>query len=359
MSKCDVTLHLDQADATYTPGVPITGTVRMTATAPLEYRRVVLLRRWRTEGRGSRDTGGKRTVPLAEAGTLAEGETLELPFAMDAPDEPFTYHGHHLSIEWFIEARVDVPMGRDATAEQAFVLTPGEQAAAAPYMSGGPEVTDAMDVEQARQLGATLSVGCLALFGLPAFLMGVILLVHGIDVLAAEPLEGWGFLAFGVIALGAGGLMLFAALHRHLSESKLEEVDVRLDPWTARPGERVRLHLRIVPRTDIVVEGVRASLRGREEATFRKETLDADGTTGSHWETHKHVVHEAEERIAARPQTVRAGEAATWEAAFTIPEGAPFSFADYNNEVVWTVAPLVEIRRWPDWSTRLQLIVRP
>lgn len=80
--------------------------------------------RWFTRGRGDRD---QRDVAVIEIPFTAgvPTEPTRFPFAFTVPpDGPVTYFGNLLTIEWEIQARLDVSWAVDPSVARLFAVVP-------------------------------------------------------------------------------------------------------------------------------------------------------------------------------------------------------------------------------------------
>ena len=107
MSKCNYEIVFDRADRTYEAGEQVTGTLRLTVNKTINCRNVRVTARWKTHGRGNLTSGKYFTLNVHE-GELLEGRQYEFPFEFEAATKPWTYRGHHLNIDHYVEARVDI-----------------------------------------------------------------------------------------------------------------------------------------------------------------------------------------------------------------------------------------------------------
>ena len=57
-------------------------------------------------------------------GELLEGRQYEFPFEFEAATKPWTYRGHHLNIDHYVEARVDIAWAIDPKFETEFIVLP-------------------------------------------------------------------------------------------------------------------------------------------------------------------------------------------------------------------------------------------
>ena len=349
MSKCDFTIQFDRDDPTYLPGDRIRGTVHVRVNEDFEHRRIVLKREWRTHGRGNRDTGGTEEVQLESGGMCRAGDTMTFPFEVAAPAGPFTYHGHFLNVDWYIEARADIARAIDPSGKQDFVLIPGDRSFT--DYSMGTLTLDATNtaIERTEQLQRKVQN---AVFG------GVtaVLLIIGLVQLARSGLLTGTFDSnnAGGAIVGALLLLLGAAAALRLSRNalarrRLGAIKLTVTPRQVRPGAvvQVRLHSPVV--TDATIDGARLSLVGKEMV------VRGSGTDRT---THMHTLHEQEMQLIDLPQGVRHGPMEV-SGEVVLPPDAPYSFRASDNRLYWTLTARLSLPGWPDWHEDVELIVRP
>lgn len=104
--------------------IPAGGTVigRVTVPSPtgLSARAVVVEIGWRTSGRGDTDEGIVVTDTVHE-GAIPPGG-IDVDFAADIPNVPWTYQGELIKIGWFARGRIDRKLARDPKHECTFVV---------------------------------------------------------------------------------------------------------------------------------------------------------------------------------------------------------------------------------------------
>src|SRR5262245_10620623 len=128
MTKCDVTIHVDKADRSFVPGERIRGHVTVTTDQQVRCDALTVMLQWRTHGRGNRANGPESTVKLHE-GEWGGGEQHAYAFEFIAPSGPCSYHGTHVNVDHYLEARVDLPWAVDPKATAEVLLTPGPASA--------------------------------------------------------------------------------------------------------------------------------------------------------------------------------------------------------------------------------------
>lgn len=131
MSKCDLTIVLDRENRRYAGGDRITGVLRVQVNAACTCKALSISLGWRTHGKGNRDIGTPADLVLFE-GEWQPGKTHEYDFEFLVPDGPATYHGRVLNLDWYLNARADIPWAIDPKAEEEVLLVPGPEPWIAP-----------------------------------------------------------------------------------------------------------------------------------------------------------------------------------------------------------------------------------
>lgn len=323
MSKCDLRIEFDRADRTYRGGEEVTGTVHVQVNRDVRCDGMLVEHFWQTHGRGNTATGPKQTNVLFK-GDWRAGQALSYPFRFQVPHGPPTYHGNHLNVDHYINARVDVPWAIDPKHKEEYVLLPGD----AEY--GNLPAPHGQQQKLKQQF---------AKFGPP---VGVAMLVLGALFF---PL----FFPCGIILILLGCIVLFAALRKSLAEKKIGEVDLRFGSLRVAPGGAVRLEIGFTPRKSSALGGITAKLLAVEQC------VSGSGTNKT---THTHKLHEQTVTLAQQGQLV-AGEPIRLDAPIPIPETGAFSFSASDNELTWSLEVRIDIPMWPDWVEKRVLTVRP
>jgi hypothetical protein len=107
----------------FEPGQEVSGRVTIEVDAEVECRKLAVRLAWHTEGRGDEDNGVVEEIDIFQ-GRLSPGFPVGSDFSFRLPHEPWSYAGTYISIVWAVEVNVDVPMARDLTHRQPFVMRP-------------------------------------------------------------------------------------------------------------------------------------------------------------------------------------------------------------------------------------------
>ena len=316
-----VHFELDRKNRVYRAGDVISGTVVVDGRVGQRAKRIVLRTWWETEGKGTSTRGGKAAAILHE-GAPPQGSIHRHGFHFIAPDAPFTYVGHHLSIEHHLQAVVELPMAPDLKVEETFVLTPGAVAVPAP-----DELLGAVDSSTPQADKRPLAA------------FGLMLAVFGVFTL---PFPGVLLLVGGLLAVAAG-------LRKEIAASRVGEVSVEVEPRVVSPGDEVTVRVGIFPKQPVQVQGVRAALRAQEIC---------ESKSGNNKKRHRHVAHDEVQTLLGSttvPGELRREVTAT----FVVPALGMWSFKAPNNAIRWDVEVVVQIPQWPDWKQTVPIVVWP
>ncbi|MDJ0852593.1 MAG: DUF3592 domain-containing protein, partial [Myxococcota bacterium] len=192
---------------------------------------------------------------------------------------------------------------------------------------------------QSSRWGRVVGITCMALFW--NGIVGVF--VHHAHESFERGRPEWFLVLFLVpfVLIGIG--FLFGIFHALLG---LRNARPTLTASTCAPqlGERIDLHWRFEGRTD-AISSVRLTLVGREEATYRVGTR----TRTAREDFFEQVVFDVHGAACG----------AGGHASVTIPDAAMHSFTSRRNKVVWELALVGEIARWPDVKETYPLVVLP
>ncbi len=339
MAKCELTVVREQGDLTYRGGEPIRGQVLVRVDATCRCDGLTLRPEWRTHGRGNVATGEEAAVELFR-GEWTAGDEHAYPFEVAAPSWPWTFHGHEVNLDWALVARADIPWALDPKGEAEIVVVPGRDTMDA-------EV--ALDREKVAQARA-LAGGCMVLFGLAFALPGLATIVGGLIAVASGELGGLVAVPFGGIFALVGVGVAFMGMRNHLARMRLGAIEASVAPGRARPGDVVTCTVRLSPRADVELNGVRVTLHGREVAVRG---------SGTNQRTYTHDLHREEVTLEGSRTSVRRLDDVELQHAFRLPADAPYSLSVRSNAVRWTVSFHVDVAGWPDWTEEQPLIVLP
>jgi len=335
MSKCDLSIRLEDADRVHRPGERVRGELSVEVNAPCRCSALTVSCRWRTHGRGNRDQGMEDPQVLFQ-GELAPGMSQRYPFEFTVPPGPATYHGKLLNVDWYVMARADIPWAIDPKAEAEFLV---EATEVENYDFG----TSYAPPEQLYR-SAEKGLGCKFAF------LGVFLVAGGLIL-------GVGAAAGEVIAVIVGGifmsisaLAILGLFWRGIAQRKLGAPEVRIGASVARPGDMVPVSITIRPRAALKLEGVTAALRCSEVVV---------SGSGTNKHTHRQVLHQSEAAFDPGGRELPAGEEVVAGGVVEIPPGAPPTFAAPENKLEWVIALRIGIAGWPDWKRDYPVSVRP
>lgn len=363
MSKCTVELHLEREDPIFSPGDPVRGTVQVTADEVCDIRRLVLRLEWRTHGRGNTDRGDPEDVVLASDLNLIPGAPQTFSFEFEAPEEPFTYRGRIINVDWYVRARADLAWARDPGAETEIIIRPAPTDGAAEPVdtplrpvriadlpTGVIDSLQAVEAPQrwripkgAKTVKLSTPVGC-ALFGCVLVFFLPFLIFGGIFLMAfVDGAPGW---VVGPVLLAVATLIGYFVFRNRLAAGRLGDTQLKLGSQTVRRGATLDWFLECEPPKPVTLRSVIATLTRSEVAT------SGSGTSRT---THREVLEEREMRLD--DVALRAGEAVVFPGRFAVGHDAPFSFKSHDNEVLWELKVNVDLPNWPDWTRKVPVDV--
>lgn len=322
--KCDVRILFDRSNRTWRGGEAVSGRVIVSVNQETKSNGIRLTHTWKTHGRGNSDSGPKETELLQEAGILLPGQNLEFAFSFLAPQFPVTYHGHLISIDHYVTADVDVSWARNPSAEEDFIVLPGEVPA---------QFTGARDKVVSLKPEANQSIGMIAKI--------IIFMLLGALLVAVAMLAT---LLLPVVLI----VVVWLWLKSQALKMRLGKVELAMPVKIVAPGESWPLTLKFTARRSFMINSISLKISGIESAASGSGT---DKTT----HTHQLLL---ESHLIREPGMVEAGE--TVEESFQIPfpDSAAFSFETSDNSIKWTAEVRIDIPRFPDWTSTetLQLV---
>lgn len=128
MSKADITINLSGGTAAYEsirflPGGALSGEVIVYPNEDIDCNGLDVILGWQTRGRGTRYNKVVEERRVFQ-GQLNQGLPRTFSFSFTLPDEPWSYEGHYVSIDWLVQVKIDIPMAKDTHELQTFLLYP-------------------------------------------------------------------------------------------------------------------------------------------------------------------------------------------------------------------------------------------
>ena len=350
MSKCEVHIVFDNGKRRYQIGDTVSGTVNVEVNAPCRCDNLSIDQQWRTHGRGNRSSGETTSLTLFNGEWKTPG-TYTYPFSFKAPPGPLTYHGHYINVDWYLDARADIPWALDPKAREDYVLDRGEYEG--DLLHGHPHSDAALKqavngVARNSTSANYIGYGCLFLFFFPFLFGGVWGVYDGIAQWKAQKSDWWESFLTGCVFLSLIFTVVAFALRKYLAEKKLGKVECSIKPTTVRGNDDIQCELRMTPRSDLQLNKVTLSLVGREQAT---------SGSGTNQSAHKLDIHRFSETLA-QGRAVTSGEYVSFHGDLMVPPNAAPSLIAIDNKIEWSVEVHIDIARWPDWKQTQLLLVQ-
>ncbi len=344
MSKCDLKIVLDRPDRVYQVGEMVTGHLDVVVNADCTCNGLKISRYWQTHGRGNRASGGQDEEILF-TGQWRPGQTDRYPFEFEVPAGPLTYHGHYLNVDWYLHATADIPWAFDPKTTEEFIVEKGDADELGDHPLG-----DRLASHPMQAMASTMGLACGLAFGafflVPGCIFSVVMTILSISEGQPMMLIGAGM---GLVFALVGIVLAFFALRNTIAQRKLGPVTVTLEPDRVNAGQESRLHVHFSPKSAADLNGLTATLRGKEVV------VSGSGTNRS---THSHIFHN-EQYTLLESERVAAGEDVDRDVLIEVPGDAPASFAAPDNRLVWEVEVHVDIKSWPDFKSSQGVIVLP
>lgn len=138
--------------------------------------------------------------------------------------------------------------------------------------------------------------------------------------------------------------------------AKRAELDLGTDKTSYRPGEEVRLLVRVRGEDDLVIEEGRAELVCSNRYTYRDEERDADGDRSV-----RSITTTDDDSVAVArfldAGTLRPGDAAERSVALRLPAGAPPTGVGAITALTWKVRVALNVKRASDPDAELPIVV--
>jgi hypothetical protein len=308
----------------YYGGETVAGTVTVSVQEETKSNGIRLTHRWRTHGRGNKDTGPEEVVTIAGPQVLLAGELLEVPFSVTASTHPVSYRGTMVNVDHYIRVDVDVPWARNPWTEEEYLLRPGQPPA---QMTGARDQIVSLRVEpvQFGWIGKTI--------------IGIIVFVFlGMIITFA-------FFLLPIILIVAA----YFWVRKRAVAARVGTVEFIVPHRVVAPNEEWQATLKFTSRKSFSVNSISLQLTGIESAT---------SGSGSNRKTHSHTVFS--DRFVLRDSgPLMAGEAVDETLSITFPETHAFSLDQSDNSIKWSVEARIDIPSYPDWSEKYDLQVVP
>ncbi len=325
MSKADVSIELE--NTVVRADEEVRGTVTITVNADVQANGVTVQLQWWTHGKGDRQSLVAATAKLPPAAWVKD-QMIRFPFTLKVPrDGPFTYRGAIVSLDWLVQASVDLPWALDPTTTAGLVVHP------------------ASDIRSVRAGMRRVKLPTAK----PSVAVALVLSTLG-------PCAGWlawTAWSFQTDAVLQGALACAAALvavvggailWRVWASSELGGADVQTVNHPTDATFRLELPQRMLSR----VTAVTATIVSTETA------VSGDGKDSK---TRRRAVRSDAVTVTRAPSAT--GE--SFSGALRVPPDAPLSMDIRRNRVEWTLEVCAAVRGRPDpsWSVPLQVVPLP
>jgi hypothetical protein len=329
MSKCDISIELDDPKSTYQLGDTVTGTVKIQVNKDVNCNALKITGLWKTHGRGNTDSCNYGDH-IAFEGLMHAGEVKTIPFSILIEGVPLTYRGEYLNIDHYIDVRIDIPWSIDPKASEEFLVLPGGIQEIEEPLNSDPNTSSAL-------------LGC-AIFTLMASLICYL----GYLNLADEEIK-LGSMIMGVVFLVLFICIVVSAILKRLRERKLGLVSVEMDTYIVTPNSSVPCKIGFSPLKPIEVNGVTAKLTATEVVT---------SGSGTDKTTHRKQLFEEITNLSDY-QLFQPYQSTEISGDICIPDTMAYSFESSDNQLHWELALHMDVSNCPDWKYTANLKLVP
>ena len=330
MSKCDISIELDDPQAVYQLGDTVTGTVKIQVNKDVNCSALKITGLWKTHGRGNTDSCNYGDH-IAFEGLMHAGEVKTIPFSILIEGVPLTYRGEYLNIDHYVDVRIDIPWSIDPKASKEFLVLPG----------GTQEI---LEPSNADPTASDIGFGC-AIFTLILSLVCYFVSLQFED--EASKMTGF---CVGVILLVIFICVVISKILIRLREKKLGLVNLEMDTFIVTPNSSVPCKLVFSPLKPIEVNKVTAKLTATEVVT---------SGSGTDKTTHRKKLFEEIANLSDY-QLFQPYQSAEISGDICIPDTIAYSFnAGASNKLHWELAFHMDVKSCPDWKYTANLRLVP
>lgn len=326
MSKCDVNISTQATN--YKIGETVKGKVTIEVDKECQCDKLILQKYWSTHGKGNRASGVKEELNLFQ-GTWQPGK-YEYPFSFVLNDGPFSYHGHYINVDWYLNAQADIPWSIDPKDEIEYILEKSDT-----------DQTDSLPAyEFHNKQSNTLDLNkypLLRLFPLIFVIAGILMIYFQGDLFIG-----------GVFTI-VGTVIFYKLIQSSIAERKLGKVKCELLENILRPGDDLHFSISFEPASNVTINTASVRLVGKEVA------ISGSGTNTT---THSHTFH-SEEMPILMQGSFSGGMPVRDKRRLKVPAGAAASFTASDNRLEWQLVVNIDIPKWPDWENSLSITVLP
>ena len=349
MEKIELEIILDRSEKNYSSGEKIQGKVKAVIYEELQCDTLDIV--LGVQGIGTLSESKKppersRLVFRDDRArkTLYQGQWVPgrytYPFEIGAPQGPHTYTGSRISVSWHLKAEARTPAGESVGSATEVTIIPGDAVPEDSTQTSSPEL-----VRTELPKGST---GCLS-FALALFLAGVLSSILAYQT-GNDSLFGFVVL-FAIVGLG----LIVLNIYFFMIAKRIHMAEVKLASSIVSPGGIIPCSLTFQVNKPTKLKEVRATLLCREES----------GNVGirASERTYQNIVYERRYELQLPVKLVPANVPIHVSGEIPVPSDAAPSFTLASElgrgiRLKWVAEFRIEMKWWPDWLDREEIIVR-
>jgi len=348
MSVCQIEIQFDRENRTYHTGESISGVVKVRSEKDVTYPKFLLHAELREVGKGGLSKARQMVLKtfFNRETKWKKGSEYTYPFNFIAPRTPITYHGHHLSIEWFVRATVEVPFswGRvfatQPSGEATFLLTSDTPLRLSHSSNDLHDPIRYSMYEKLRIMLDKLRRHLWLLFGFAPLIGCVVIIYINSTPVARNVIQSLVLLA--TIAVIFAVLVLLNDAPIWLAARQLG--DVEMEFIALERNEGMVEFLQFTPKESGQIQKIEMILQIRE--IVEKHYASAQDTDNVKLYTHTVFKGRVSDTQSHR---IHANELFQAKLALKSDSPLPASFSSKTNKIEWLVTMTIVLTRWAKW----------
>jgi hypothetical protein len=294
---------------------------------------VVVGGQWGDEGKGD------VTKITLFTGVWQPNQTYSYPFEFHISSlGPVTYHGHHINLDWYLEATADIPWAKDPAVKQEILVVPHSHQILLMEKIASKEMGS-------FEYGCSIWFFCILSLGVALYPSSWKFWPFDISILIVK---GIGLL----IVLGLATLVLYKKIMTMLTMRKLGNVKTNATLSKDSDQDYIQCSVQLTPRSVITLSEVSLTLFSCET------TVNTSGTTPTTYK--REIPHSATtQKPGTYPTSVPVGLETKIDIAIPIPPDTPWNLKAGRNTVEWFVRLRLHLAGLPDWTCEFPVTINP
>ncbi|OUS25444.1 hypothetical protein A9Q99_21180 [Gammaproteobacteria bacterium 45_16_T64] len=334
MAKCNVTIALKGGVTEYRVGDKVEGVVVVSVDKECDCNELSIKKFWQTHGQGDKSKGEPEKITLYK-GVWQPGE-YRYDFAFELLEEPVSYQGKYINIDWYLKAQADTPWAMDPKAEQDFLLVSNPDKPC----RANHEIDSMMDSMNKTDDFAEMVSQNSTMKKIALSILGGVMLLPAFFIYSGWQSGHFAEIGFGLVALFFVLRMAWRVIKPALAGKKLGSVDCVLNKQEFYGGEYIEVSVKFLPPEDVSINEVVAKL------ILTEKSISGSGTNKR---TYTYDYPHGEVKLSGQ-RMLNAGSIFSGAARIKLSDKLMHSFHRGSNSLSWAVVFEIDIQNWPDWE---------